>query len=161
MITISWYRPWNNKIRKIILLSLLMCSLVSEILGITFLRFFFPTTPGTFSKKNIKTKLRHSADWKHKVVLEKQQKQSWESHLKSWRLAALPFLSCELCCRLANRKHAPTEVFLIFQRYWASKALLDNCYPTHLKIKLFYVDTLGTITLVWRPVKKVELLCLF
>jgi len=117
MFTISWYWPWNNKIRKIIIVSLFMCSLVSGTLGGSHFWDFCFQPHQEFYLKTEKKKLRHSAGWKkyQKVLLGEQQKWLRESCLNSQRLAALSFLSCGPYCKFENHKHAPTEFFLIFR----------------------------------------------
>lgn len=158
MITISWYWPWNNKIRKTIIWSLLMSSLVSETWGVTFLRFFFATTPRLFSSKRQKQiwgTLLFEQNHRN-LFLEQQQKQPWESHLKSQRLAAFWFA-------WAGSLTAALKIISTYplQFYWYAEIRSITSSPWQqltMPLKLFCVNKLGTITLVWRPARTVEML---
>lgn len=110
MITISWYWPWNNKIRKTIIWSLLMSSLVSETWGVTFLRFFSFQPHQEFSPTKDKNKSAALCCWKKlpQTISWTATKQSCGSDLKSQRLPTSICLSWEPYYRLKNHKHLLT-----------------------------------------------------
>lgn len=111
-----------------------------------------------FLQQKIKTNLRHSVVWKkkyHKLFLEQQQKRSWKSHYnhRGW----LHWFSW------VGSLTAGLQITSIYQLkcYWYGETLSITSSPWQqltMPLKLFFVNELGTMTLVWRPARTAEVL---